>query len=584
MKKLKVTLFLLTFFGGFLVQAQEQQKAEPKIYVDDNGRLFVNKTLPFYLRLSTSPDPNAKSYLLKSESAPKYSNPFYFDTEGKNTIRTPSQVDPETRKPVVPQQDVIFEVYADGEAPISKVSLTGTETHYSNGKRYYGRGLVFKIETKDAVSGAEKIYYSINQAAYKEYSNAVELDEPGPITLKYYATDKVGNVEEAKSVEFILDTKAPEITHSFVGKQTNNVLGANTKIVLKAEDDYSGVQKIMYTINGVNPTQYRSPLPASLFSGGVHRLNVYAVDNVGNSTLDDDDALNEFSRLEQDREGPKVTIETQGDSYKGKYHYISDRTQISVKAEDKLKVNSRTYGINTTVLSPYDTPFSITDNTGLVTVRAQAVDELSNYSPVVSSMYYVDKKSPSTGVNYGNPQFFNRDTLFVNKTTKISLKSFDTESGVQKIEYAINDGALQSYVQPFNLNAEGFYTLKFKATDHVNNTETIKESHVFVDESAPEIYVNFSIESIRTENVEGKQLPVYPKYTKMYLSATDKYTGEESIYFSINGGKLIRYISAKNIDDLHLIAKEGNYKIKVLAKDKLGNENSREIEFVIAEK
>jgi len=72
-----------------LASGQKPDQEKPCIYVDAEGKLYINQQLPVYLWISTSPEENAPAYRLTSDSSKSYSNPMYFDTEGRNTIRSP---------------------------------------------------------------------------------------------------------------------------------------------------------------------------------------------------------------------------------------------------------------------------------------------------------------------------------------------------------------------------------------------------------------------------------------------------------------------------------------------------------------
>ena len=47
--------------------------------------------------------------MLNSEQSAEYANPMYLDVEGFNSLRSPSAVDPETRKTVYPLEDIIYD-------------------------------------------------------------------------------------------------------------------------------------------------------------------------------------------------------------------------------------------------------------------------------------------------------------------------------------------------------------------------------------------------------------------------------------------------------------------------------------------
>ena len=85
MKHLDLLKFVFLFTTVFLVKntfAQEQLKHEIKSYASEEGKLFWNKKLPVYIRIASSPTDTGR--LMKSQVSKQYTNPYYFDTEGKN--------------------------------------------------------------------------------------------------------------------------------------------------------------------------------------------------------------------------------------------------------------------------------------------------------------------------------------------------------------------------------------------------------------------------------------------------------------------------------------------------------------------
>jgi len=107
---------LLLIFNVF---AQEPLTHEKKIHKKEDGKVYVNKSLPLYLSISTNADGSGGAVLDGKD--PKYSSPMFLDSEGYNTIRTPWKVDPETKKTIYPKEEVIFELYADSKAPATAI-------------------------------------------------------------------------------------------------------------------------------------------------------------------------------------------------------------------------------------------------------------------------------------------------------------------------------------------------------------------------------------------------------------------------------------------------------------------------------
>ena len=148
----------------------------------------------------------------------------------------------------------------------------------------------------------------------------------------------------------------------------------------------------------------------------------------------------------------------------------------------------------------------------------------------------------------------------------------------KKVEYTIDGGGMKPYSQ-FTIPGQGYHTVTFKSTDNVNNVEELKTSNVFVDNTAPEIYVNFSIQPI------GKKgnLNIYPNYVRMYIGATDDHVGTEKLMYSIDGAPLKAYSSAQTLDisELSRFKKKKKYKVRVVSEDKLGNSSEKTFEFYV---
>ncbi len=92
MKNQKLILMSLACCCSLTLLSQKMPEHEKKTYIAADGKLYIQKSLPVYLMLSTKPDDKANSVLLKSESSANYTNPMYFDAEGYNSIRSPWEV------------------------------------------------------------------------------------------------------------------------------------------------------------------------------------------------------------------------------------------------------------------------------------------------------------------------------------------------------------------------------------------------------------------------------------------------------------------------------------------------------------
>ena len=578
---ISLCLILMTPLFG-----QEQLKHEKKWYIDKNGRFYTNKHLPVYFRISHSPDEGAASHLLKSESMPQYSNPMYFDIDGYNTLRSPSAVDTVTKQTILPKIDVRFEVYADGTAPNSASIFVGAPRYIkSDGTVFYGKSLKVELKSNDAVSGVESIYYSINGAAYKPYSSQIPLETEGEYTIKYYAVDNVGNAENPKSKKFTVDVSPPITKQTVNGEIINDIISPKASVILTTEDNLAGVKKIMYYFNNEKPRRYTHPISLAGLSDGDQKLSFYAIDNVNNYEDKDAEKTDKEGEMVEykfylDRSVPFASASVVGDQHSGKHLFISERSKIKLESTDnKGGVNKINYGVNQVAkTNVYSEPFDIPKRKGLYYVNYIATDNVKNVTPNNVFAVYMDNVAPVSKISIGMPKFYDRDTLFITKNSNINIYANDYESRVKIIEYGVDSDGLKKFA-PFTIENEGFHKIQYRTTDNVNNQEEMKYQEVVVDNNSPEIFVVFSVNPIGTESKDGKSYPVYPTYTRVFLAASDKFSGTEHLMYSINGGYMTNYLTQANMSGHSMFTKEGFYTVKIIAKDKLGNKTEKVVEF-----
>ncbi len=555
---------------GFSQGEPTKPTYENRVFLKD-GRTYVQKSLPVYLKFSVTPD--GKNYPLTSEKHPSDANPMYLDTEGVNYIRSRWAVNPENGKTISPSREVLMELYADGLAPKTSLRFAGAPKFIKGGTTYFGKGLSFSLSANDGVSGVRETKYGLG-GSYQAYGSSVAVNDEGPATLYYYSADQVGNAEKTRSSNFTVDLTAPTSSHTIKGIVHNsNILAPSTTFALSSSDNLAGVRTTYYSFDDGSKRVYSPNVTMSGLNDGEHTLHYYAIDNVKN------EATKSSFKFYLDKIAPEVNHTVVGDQYKGRYLYVSSRTKINLKATDnKAGVKNIYYRTDGKERFTFSSDFSVPDDLGVHTFKYDANDNVENLSQNHYLTVFVDNVAPATGIIYGNPQFFHRDTLFINKNTQIKLTPRDAHSGIQSTSYAVDGGGMKDYAA-FNIANEGFHTVTFKSVDRVNNEESVKESEVFVDNTAPEIFVNFSIKPIGSKS----GLNVYPEYVRMYVGATDKHVGTAQILYALDDGSLVEYSSPRTLDlsEVSRLRKNKKYAVKVVAKDKLGNESEKIVEFYI---
>jgi hypothetical protein len=566
MRTLKTTVFLVVILISSIVNGQNKKTHEAKVYVTPEGRIYVQRSLPIYLWVSNSSDKNAPKYLLKSEITPKYANPMYFDGEGMHTIRSPWEVDTITKKAILPKKDIIYEVYADSKAPVSKINYGTTALYKKKDKLFISGKTEITISATDEVSGIENIYISIDGADFSIYQSAITLDQEKEYLIQYYTVDNVGNAEETKKVTLVLDKSTPKTALEVKGDNFESVLGINASIHLATSDNSSGVSKIVYKLDGSVARNYSSPIHAANLTQGEHKLIYYSVDMVNNNETE------QFFDFYVDKTPPTIVQEIIGKSFVANgREFSSGRSQLKLTTFDnKAGVKEVYYSINKGEYVKYEKPVLLTSTGGNLLVEAYAVDKVNNKSKSAeeasrSSIPYIDLSGPTISYYFNGPLFITDDTIYISSKTKIALKASDSESGLNKIEYSIDGSDNKNYETPFSIDQEGMHTINCIGFDNVENTNNISFT-VIVDNTGPEIYTRYSTPAKGSIMLNNKNIVLYPSHAVLFVSATDLKAGYDKMFYSINGSAEKAFYGQLNFG-----AK--NNAISIKAFDKLGNQS-----------
>lgn len=573
MTKTGLLIILIGFYSSALVIGQEKITHPKTMYQSPEGKLYVQKLLPIYLRIANSPDENAKSYLLQSHQTAAYANPMYLDTEGFNTVRSPSAVDTVTKKVVYPEKDIIFEVYADSYFPSSKALYNKEQTFTKQNKVYIQGGLEIELKATDAMSGVNKIYFSLDEAPFKEYTSSISLDSEKEYTLKFYAIDNVGNDEEINTIVFVVDKSKPEANIEINGDNHEDVISGTSSVKIIASDNNT-VKNIFYTLDNHSEKTFTYAISAKYLTEGDHVLKYYAVDEVNNKG--EERVYNFFV----DKTPPTVVEEIVGNSIiVNGQEFSSGRSKLKLTTFDnKAGVKEIYYSINGGEYELYTKPVVLSSSSGKLKIQSYALDYVNNKSTQTqetskNNLPYIDLTGPILKHSFSGPVFTARDSVYINKNTKIALLASDAESGLNKISYSIDNGDISEYTEPFGIENEGMHKISINAADKVDNTNS-NSFYIVVDNSGPAIFSRYSVPSINKKIVDNESFEVYPNYVVLFLSATDQVPGFDKMYYSINKSAEKPY---SGLISNFSINKE--YEIKIRALDKLGNDTEQIVKF-----
>ncbi|MCT9084577.1 OmpL47-type beta-barrel domain-containing protein [Streptomyces fulvoviolaceus] len=226
---------------------------------------------------------------------------------------------------------------------------------------------------------------------------------------------------------------------------------------------------------------------------------------------------------------------------------------------------------------PYTTPV-VVDQVGSHKIRYRALDKAGNVSAEKSVEFTVvapssdDTAPPDTSATVTGEQ--NADGAYIDMAT-VTVSASDTGSGVNSIEYAVDDGAWQPYTMPVMVHQLGAHTVRYRATDKAGNVAAEKSVRFTVVAAAPQDttppVTGVTVDG--TKNSDG----AYIGNAKVTVSATDEGgSGVAGVEYSLDGGPYLAYTAPVVVD------RAGTHTLAYRATDKAGNTSTaRTVTFTV---
>ena len=194
--------------------------------------------------------------------------------------------------------DKSIDLVVDHDPPKTRLTLSGETYSQASGVHFINSKTKINLSADDSGAGTAKIRYEYGQSGALEYVQPVSIASAGHVLFRYWAQDKVANLEAMQSLLLIVDNKAPEIIHDFSeaplakdGKvrtiktksgQEVQSYSNYTTLAINAIDDSSGVKTFAVTHNK-KPIDVKNGT-IQLRQPGLHEVRIEATDQVGNKS------------------------------------------------------------------------------------------------------------------------------------------------------------------------------------------------------------------------------------------------------------------------------------------------------------
>jgi large repetitive protein len=390
----------------------------------------------------------------------------------------------------------------------------------------YSQSFTVQLTGKDELSGVAKTYYSINDSEYVEGTTVV-IEVEGTNEISYYSVDEAGNKEEVKTTEIKIDKTAPTTSSDVTETWVQN----DVTVTLSAVDEHSGVKRTYYSING---SEYVEGTSFVVNQEGINEITYYSVDCVGNKEEV------KTAEVKIDKTAPATTSDVPEIWVK------EDVTVTLTVADEHSGVVKTFYSINGSEYVEGTTV--VVSNEGVNEISFYSFDAVGNKEEVKTAEVKIDKTAPATSSNEPGE--------WVNEDVQVTLAAADEHSGVARTYYSINGSDFVEGTS-FVVADEGINEISYYSVDGVGNKEEVKTAEVKIDKTAPKTSHN-APEGWVQEDVS------------VTLTSSDKLSGAEQTYYSINGSE---YKEGQSFT----LTDEGVHEITFYSVDQAGNMEEQQV-------
>lgn len=373
-------------------------------------------------------------------------------------------------------------------------------------------------------------------------------------TVSVTAVDRAGNRSAEITRSIKIDTAKPTVTVSAAPapSEADGYVSSDVTVTIDPQDVGSGIAKVDYSVNGTNETTTGSfPFTVPITADGVTTVSATAFDLAGNIST------TESVTVRIDTGVPTLEYEITSD-LPGDNQWQRATATVTITPDDDTGsgIASTTYRVDGGDPQTYTDPFTFADD-GVYNVEATTTDKAGNPSATATFDVKVDTTAPDLPAPTAPAGYVNSDTV------NVKFEPTDGGSGVDRLEYTINNGQTQQYdgTFPFDLpiTEAGTNTIVATAFDAAGNRSTERTVTVKIDRTKP----------VATATAAPGSSGFVNQNVTVTLGATD--IGGSSvarIEYTTNGGPTQQYDGTP-----FELSLDGTYRIVTTAYDGAGNQS-----------
>ncbi|MDN5855075.1 MAG: Ig-like domain repeat protein, partial [Actinomycetia bacterium] len=239
-------------------------------------------------------------------------------------------------------------------------------------------------------------------------------------------------------------------------------------------------------------------------------------------------------------------------------------------------VDTIEYQVDDTGWKNYTDPV-VVDEVGDHTIGYRATDNAGNTSEPKTDPFTIvkddgkDTAPPKVDVMLHGDT--NNDGGFVG-SAEVMVNATDADSGVDKVEYKLDDGDWQAYADPFKVDKTGEHTVQARATDKAGNTSDPVQQKFTVVEGPDDDTEAPTVNAVMQGSQDAQWNYIGPVTVK--VTAKDAGSGVDKIQYKQGDGEWQAYKEPVKVEG------EGDHAVSYRATDAAGNTSkAKQVTFTI---
>ncbi|GAA5145524.1 hypothetical protein GCM10023340_15000 [Nocardioides marinquilinus] len=282
------------------------------------------------------------------------------------------------------------------------------------------------------------------------------------------------------------DTTPPVVTASIDGEQDadGSYLGQATVTLDATDEGGSGVETVEYQVDDLGWQPYTEPVVVD--EVGDHTIGYRATDAAGNASAEGNDPFTVVAADGPDQTPPEVMAMLHGETNADGAYLGSAEVMLSA-TDSQSEIASIEYQLDGGDWTTYTDMFSVTE-VGDHTLAYRATDAAGNVSEVGEETFTVvegaddDTTAPVSTASVAGTQDAAYD--YVGEVT-VTLTATDEGSGVDRVEYRLDDGGWTAYDEPVVVDDLGEHTMQHRAVDLGGNVSEVGTVGFTIVDDAP---------------------------------------------------------------------------------------------------